>query len=68
MSQIRWIPAKAKLGQSVSVTSASVPLQEHQLPTAVPENKGSFFEKAIYGGLILAGAAAFMTFVFGKKH
>jgi hypothetical protein len=25
-----------------------------------------FLEKVIYGGLILAGAAAFITFVFGK--
>lgn len=33
---------------------------------AAPKNNGAVLEKVIYGGLILAGAAAFITFVFGK--
>lgn len=31
-----------------------------------PQKNGAVLEKVIYGGLILAGAAAFITFVFGK--
>lgn len=61
MSRIRWIPAKATLGQAAPMISAPVSVQEQP----VPGNKG-VFEKVFYGGLILAGAVAFITFVFGK--
>ena len=59
MSRMRWIPAKAKLGQAAPVSSMPAPVQ-------APENKSGILEKVIFGGLILAGATAFITFVFGK--
>lgn len=51
---LRWIPAKAKLGQ------VQVPEQPAQ------GTRNVVLEKIIYGGLVLAGAAAFITFVFGS--
>ena len=58
---MRWIPAKAKLGQTAPET-APVPV-----PQPAPEAKSGIIEKVIYGGLILAGATAFITFVFGSQ-
>jgi len=62
VSRLRWVPAKAKLGQSEPMISAPIYSQEQPAPA----DKRVFLEKVIYGGLILAGAAAFITFVFGK--
>lgn len=79
MSRMRWVPAKRKqLGQSVMVNHSSVTPALEQMPApavpapvpvtvqAQPAPGSTGFEKILYGGLILAGAAAFITFVFGK--
>lgn len=58
---MRWIPAKAKMGQAAP-EAAPMPV-----PQPVPETKTGVIDKVIFGGLILAGAAAFITFVFGSQ-
>lgn len=59
---MRWVPAKRKqMGQAGTPMVPSM-VQEQ----AASKNNGAVLEKVIYGGLILAGAAAFITFVFGK--
>lgn len=71
MSQrMRWVPAKSKqLGQAVpagnvSATPAPAPVLVQE--QAVPVSPSTTLQKVIYGGLVLAGAAAFITFVFGN--
>lgn len=64
--RIRWVPAKsASLGQAVT---AGVPVAVPATAAEVqPTANKSVLEKIIYGGLIVAGAAAFITFVFGSQ-
>lgn len=56
---LEQMPAPAPTGEPVPVPVA-VPVQGQ------PIQGSTGFEKIIYGGLILAGAAAFITFVFNK--